>query len=120
MANTLTLVLGIAVVAVTVYALGIERTTAATRRTAAGTKRVATSGFGIAAGGTMAGLAAGDALMSFIAADPATLIAGIGGILGTLGLSGAVDITPLQFALIIIGLLVGYYALFSEATEDDD
>lgn len=118
MPNAITLALGIAVVAVIVYAYGVEESKEAASRTASGTKRVATSGFTLAAGGAMTGLAAGDALLQFIAADPATLIAGVTGILGTLGLSGMVDITPLQFGLIVIGLLVGYATIFSEATED--
>jgi hypothetical protein len=119
MPNAVTLGIAVAVVAVVVYALGVDRTKEATARTASTTKRAATSGFGVAAGGAMAGLAAGDALLQFVASDPATLIAGVTGVLGTLGLSGVVDITPLQFALIAIGLLVGYYAIFGEATEGD-
>lgn len=111
MVNALTLVLVLGLVAAVVYALGVERTAAGTKKGASATKRAATSTAGYAAGGAMAGLAAGDALMQFVISDPATLIAAVTGALGTLGLAGLVDVTPLQFALLVGVLLVGYAAV---------
>lgn len=120
MVNSITLALGLAVVALVVYAAGIDRTKSAASTTALTTKRVANSTVTHAAAAGMAGVAAGDVLLQFVASDPATLIAGITGAVGTLGLAGAVDISATQFALIVAALLVGYYALFHEATEEDD
>lgn len=118
MPNPITLALALGVVGLLVYAAGIDRTKSAAATTASTTKRAASSTFTLAATGAMTGLAAGDALFQFVASDPATLIAAITGILGTLGLGGVVDLTATQFALIAMGMLVGYYALFHEATED--
>lgn len=120
MPNPITIALGLIVVALIVYAVGIDRTKAVTTSAASKTKRAATSGYGLAAGGAVTGLAAGDALFQFVASDPATLIAGLSGALGTLGMAGTISLSPLQYALIVVGLLIGYAALFTEATEEDD
>jgi len=117
MPDTLTLGLGIALVAVVVYAIGVDRTRDATARAGSGLKRAAKSTFGLAAGGAMAGLTAGDALLQFVISDPATLIAGLLGSVGTLSLGGVLNLSATQYGLIAVFSIVGYYALFYEATE---
>jgi len=119
MPNTTTLALGIALVGVVIYALGLERVTTATRAGASKGKRAAKSTFGLAAAGATGGLVAGDALLQFVLSDPATLVAGLTGAIGALSIGGVLDLTAFQYALIAVGLLVGYYAIFGEATEDD-
>jgi len=119
MPNALTLALGIALVGVVVYALGVDRTKEATSRAGGGLKRAAKSSYGLAAAGATSGLVAGDALMQFVASDPATLAAGLLGGIGTLSLGGVLDLSATQYALIAVFVLVGYYALFTEATEED-
>lgn len=119
MPNTVTLALGLGLVGLVVYAVGLDRTTTAAGGAASKVKQGAQSGFGLAAAGATSGLIAGDALVQFIASDPATLIAAITGAIGTLGIGGVLELSALQYAMIAGGLLVGYYALFHEATEDD-
>ena len=120
MPDALTLGLGIGLVGVVVYALGVDRTKEATSRAGGSLKRAAKSSYGLAAAGATSGLMAGDMLLQFVASDPATLIAGLLGGIGTLSLGGVLDLSATQYALIAIGCLVGYYAIFHEATEADD
>jgi len=117
MVDALTLGLGIALVGVVVYALGVDRTKKATQRAGSGLKRAAKSTFGLAAAGATGGLMAGDMLLSFVASDPATLIAGLLGGIGTLSLGGVLNLSAMQYGLIAVFSIVGYYALFYEATE---
>ncbi|MFC3476280.1 hypothetical protein [Halobacterium litoreum] len=111
MPDTLTIVLGIGLVAVVVYALGFGRTARGAKTGASKAKGLATSTGTMLAGGAMSGLVAGDALAQYLASDPAVAIAGVTGLLGTLGLAGRVSLTPLQYALIVLVMLIGYAAL---------
>jgi len=119
MPDALTLGLGIALVGVVVYALGVDRTKEAASRTGGSLKRAAKSSYGLAVAGATSGLMVGDALLQFVASDPATLIAGLLGGIGTLSLGGVLNLSATQYGLIAVFVLVGYYALFAEATEDD-
>jgi hypothetical protein len=118
MADPITIALGLGFIGVLVYAVGFERTTTAAKGGASKVKKGVRSSYGLAAAGAASGLMAGDALVQFVASDPATLIAAVTGIVGTLGIGGVLDLTALQYAMIAGGLLVGYYAWFASTEED--
>lgn len=108
--NAITIGLVLLLVGLVVYVVGVDRTRDAASRTASGTKRVATSSVTMIGAGAAGGLAAGDAIAQFLMQDPGTIIAGVTGILGYLGLSGELQMTPLQYALIVVVLIIGFAA----------
>lgn len=112
--STLTIVLAVALVGAVVYFVGVDRTTDAATEGAQKTKRSVKRTAGLALAGGSMGLATGDALVGFLAGDPATLIAAFIGGLGIASLGGIVDFGPVQYALVVGVLLVAYGAWQSE------
>ena len=96
-----TAVLAVLAAGVVVYALGVERTTAAASTAASGTKRVATSGYTAGAAGIGIGMQLGYELMMAIAQEPFALTTAIAGLAGALGIEGLLGgISGLQYLLI--------------------
>ena len=108
----LTAALGLVLVGVLVYVVGIDETKSAaaragsgTKRAGSGVKRAATSTAAAGVAGAGVGLQFGDQLVNAILAEPGFALTAVTGIFGALGTGGYLgDLTGVQFLL--IGLVV--------------
>jgi hypothetical protein len=109
----LTAVLGLAAVAVLVFAVGLEETREAASRAGSSVKRSATSSVAAGAAGAGLGLQFGDQLLTAILSEPGFALAAVAGIFGSLGTGGFLgELTGVQFLLIGLVAFAGTWALF--------
>ena len=109
----LTAVLGLAAVAVLVFAVGVEETREAASRAGSGVRRGATSSVAAGAAGAGLGLQFGDQLLTAILSEPGFALAAVAGIFGSLGTGGFLgELTGIQFLLIGLVAFAGTWALF--------
>ena len=107
-----TAILAVIAVGVIIYAVGVERTSAAATTAASGTKRVATSSYTAGAAGLGIGMQLGYELMMAIAQEPFALTTVIAGVTGALGIEGMLGgVSGLQYLLIGIAAFALTYAV---------
>ena len=113
MAAGVTLGLAIVALGAIVYFVGVDSTRMAAAKTGKTIKSNANRSVALGAGGAIAGLQFGDALVNAILANTGFSLAAVAGVMGALGIEGFLgDISGLQFLLIGLIAFVTLYAVF--------
>lgn len=108
-----TLALGLVAIGALVYFVGLDSTASAASRTGSKVRSGANRGVALGAGGALVGLQFGDQLVNAIFAEPGFALTAVAGIMGALGIEGALgDISGLQFLLIGFVAFLTIYAMF--------
>lgn len=110
--DPITAVLALGVVAIVVYAVGVERSRDAAASAAGTASRAARSGTAAGIAGLGVGLQFGNDLLMAIMAEPFALTTALAGIMGALGIEGVLgDIGGVQFILIGFGVFLVTYVV---------
>jgi len=108
-----TLALGILAIGAVVFFVGVDSTRMAAAKTGKTIKSNANRSVALGAGGAIAGLQFGDALVNAILANTGFSLAAVAGVMGALGIEGFLgDITGFQFLLIGFVAFATIFAVF--------